>query len=212
MGLRIESRHHGSVFAFMMLHIVTLWLYAAVSLIFQGMIFILYFQFIINESLSLFFFVLVDWYTPLTFCSGSISRYQKIPFNSFKLMIMNWTKVHCSSTYCSAVKRHRKSRQSFMIIDKVSYILQWWMIGVIWSMNLTLKLQTYKGIRTTVDFRRTIINGIKLNRSYLAVKESPLYSCKTTLHVADFFPSNEGNTKKAPRYLLLIEKRHSKAL
>ena len=59
MGLRIESRHHGSVFAFMMLHIVTLWLYAAVSLIFQGMIFILYFQFIINESLSLFF-VLVD--------------------------------------------------------------------------------------------------------------------------------------------------------
>jgi len=45
------------------------------------------------------------------------------------------------------------------------------MIGVIWSMNLTLKLQTYKGIRTTVDFRRTIINGIKLDRSYLAVKE-----------------------------------------
>ena len=73
-------------------------------------------------------------------------------------------------------------------------------------MNLTLKLQTYKGIRTTVDFRRTIINGIKLDRSYLAVKESPLYSCKTTLHVADFFPSHEGNTlfknmkgiKKAP--------------
>ena len=149
---------------------------------------------------------------PAFFVLVILARYQRIPFNSFKLMVMNWTKVHCSSTHCSAVKRHRKSRQSFMTIDKVSYILQWWMIGVIWSMNLTLKLQTYKGIRTTVDFRRTIINGIKLDRSYLAVKESPLYSCKTTLHVADFFPSNEGNTKKAPRYLLLIEKRHSKAL
>ena len=55
MGLRIETRHHISVLAFMMLHIVTLWLYAAVSLIFQGMIFMLYFQFIINESLSLHF-------------------------------------------------------------------------------------------------------------------------------------------------------------
>jgi len=57
----------------------------------------------------------------------------------------------------------------------------------------------------------TKVQKLKAN-SCLVVKESPLYSCKTTLHVADFFPSNEGNTKKAPLYLLLIEKRHSKAL
>jgi hypothetical protein len=64
---------------------------------FKVWFFTLYFQFIINESLSLLFFVLVDTHDWL-FVPVVLARYQRIPFNSFKLMITNWTKVHCSST------------------------------------------------------------------------------------------------------------------